>query len=372
MSVPYEGDSAKTNTPGLTGKNTALGVGVLGESAKGRGVSGVSKTAQGVHGSSDAQAGVVGESNGFDGVYGVSKSNQASGVSGHNDTGTGVWGGSEGGRGVAGFSKTWQGVYGFSDSQAGVVGESNGFDGVFGISHSADASGISGHNDTGTGVWGGSERGRGVAGFSKTWQGVYGFSDSQAGVVGESNGFDGVFGISHSREHAAVSGHNDRGGFAGFFDGKVTVVGTVTVTDDIVLSGADCAEDFPLEAGHTPDPGAVMVIESEGLLRECCDPYDTRVAGVIAGAGNCRPGLILGREAPDARRAPLAMIGKVYCKVDASFGPITVGDMLTTSPTLGHAMKATDRSRAFGAIIGKALLPFSVGRGLLPILVAMQ
>ena len=231
---------------------------------------------------------------------------------------------------------------------------------------------MSGHNDTGTGVWGGSEGGRGVAGFSKTWQGVYGFSDSQAGVVGESNGFDGVFGISHSREHAAVSGHNDRGGFAGFFDGKVTVVGTVTVTDDIVLSGADCAEDFPLEAGHTPDPGAVMVIESEGLLRECCDPYDTRVAGVIAGAGNCRPGLILGREAPDARRAPLAMIGKVYCKVDASFGPITVGDMLTTSPTLGHAMKATDRSRAFGAIIGKALLPFSVGRGLVPILVAMQ
>jgi hypothetical protein len=35
-------------------------------------------------------------------------------------------------------------------------------------------------------------------------------------------------------------------------------------------------------------------------------------------------------------------------------------------------MKATDRSRAFGAIIGKALLPFSVGRGLVPILVAMQ
>jgi hypothetical protein len=274
---------------------------------------------------------------------------------------------------VAGFSKTWQGVYGSSDSQAGVVGESNGFDGVFGASHSDQASGVSGHNETGTGVWGGSTSGRGVAGFSKTWQGVYGSSDSQAGVVGESNGFDGVFGISHSSEHAAVSGHNDRGGFAGYFDGNVTVTKTLTVADDIVLTGADCAEDFLLAEATSPEPGTVMVIETEGRVAECRHAYDTRVAGVISGAGDITPGLILGRQTGNSTtRAPLAMIGRVYCKVDATLSPIAVGDLLTTSTTPGHAMKASDRTKAFGAIIGKALGPLPAGRALVPILVAMQ
>jgi hypothetical protein len=35
-------------------------------------------------------------------------------------------------------------------------------------------------------------------------------------------------------------------------------------------------------------------------------------------------------------------------------------------------MKATDPGRAFGAVIGKALGPLQEGRGLIPILVALQ
>jgi hypothetical protein len=46
--------------------------------------------------------------------------------------------------------------------------------------------------------------------------------------------------------------------------------------------------------------------------------------------------------------------------------------MLTTSPTPGHAMKVDDPLRAFGAVIGKALRPLSTGRGLIPILIALQ
>jgi hypothetical protein len=49
-----------------------------------------------------------------------------------------------------------------------------------------------------------------------------------------------------------------------------------------------------------------------------------------------------------------------------------VGDLLTTSPTPGHAMKATDPLRAFGAVLGKALLPLRSGQGLIPVLIAMQ
>ena len=84
-------------------------------------------------------------------------------------------------------------------------------------------------------------RPRGVHGQSQTFQGVYGQSDSQAGVVGESNTFDGVFGMSHDPKAAGVSGHNDKGGYAGYFDAMVlmsdaTVNGTLTVTN-ISLAG---------------------------------------------------------------------------------------------------------------------------------------
>lgn len=51
--------------------------------------------------------------------------------------------------------------------------------------------------------------------------------------------------------------------------------------------------------------------------------------------------------------------------MDSAQEPIEVGDLLTTSETVGHAMKATDLDKAFGAIMGKALAPFSQGRGLI-------
>jgi hypothetical protein len=35
-------------------------------------------------------------------------------------------------------------------------------------------------------------------------------------------------------------------------------------------------------------------------------------------------------------------------------------------------MKANDRDRAFGAVLGKALRPLANGRGLIPVLVALQ
>jgi hypothetical protein len=73
-----------------------------------------------------------------------------------------------------------------------------------------------------------------------------------------------------------------------------------------------------------------------------------------------------------ARRVPIALIGKVYCKVDAQYAPIEVGDLLTTSPTPGHAMKAEDPLQAFGSVIGKALRSLANGQGLLPVLVALQ
>ena len=61
-----------------------------------------------------------------------------------------------------------------------------------------------------------------------------------------------------------------------------------------------------------------------------------------------------------------------YCKVDADIAPIEVGDLLTTSPTRGHAQKVTDRAAAAGAIVGKALGSLKEGRGKIPVMVVLQ
>jgi len=140
---------------------------------------------------------------------------------------------------------------------------------------------------------------------------------------------------------------------------------------DILLSGGDCAEEFRVACRADATPGTVMVIGPDGDLMPSSDPYDTRVAGVISGAGPFRPGIILDRNGPSDNRSPVALAGKVTCKVDARWAAIRVGDLLTTSPTPGHAMRANDPQRAFGAVLGKALAPLDGGLGAIPILVVL-
>jgi len=143
-------------------------------------------------------------------------------------------------------------------------------------------------------------------------------------------------------------------------------------TGDIRLIGADCAEDFDLDTRHDAAPGTVLTIGDRGRLRPCTAPYDRRVAGVVSGAGGLHSGIILDSRQGSADRVSVALTGKAYCQVDAGSGPIAIGDLLTTSATVGHAMRADDPSRAFGAVLGKALRPLSAGTDLIPILIALQ
>ena len=124
--------------------------------------------------------------------------------------------------------------------------------------------------------------------------------------------------------------------------------------------------------GEDVDEGSTMVVTGNGKLCRSERPYDRTAVGVISGAGNLRPGIVLGRRPGRQRRYSLAVAGKVNCKVDASGGPIEVGDLLTTSSRPGHAMKASDVTRSFGAVLGKALASFHEGVGLVPMLVALQ
>jgi hypothetical protein len=151
------------------------------------------------------------------------------------------------------------------------------------------------------------------------------------------------------------------------------VVGDIRVSGDILLTGADCAEDFVTAELEKIDPGTVVVLDDAAMLRESANAYDCRVAGVVSGAGDFRPALRLNHQDNAAiTRVPVALVGRAFCKVEADHAPIRVGDLLTTSDTPGHAMKATDRDRAFGAILGKAMAPLSAGRALIPVLVALR
>ena len=190
--------------------------------------------------------------------------------------------------------------------------------------------------------------------------GVYGTNDAGFGVQGESKSGRGVFGHSET-------------GHAGFFDGNVHVTRNITVDGDIVLSNADCAEDFDTEdEGDAVLPGTVMVLGEGGALRRSDKPYDRRVVGVVSGAGRYKPGIVLDRQPNAERRRPIALFGKVYCQVDADHGPIEIGDLLTTSSTLGHAMAVVDFARMPGTMIGKAMGALASGRGLIPVLVTMR
>lgn len=143
-------------------------------------------------------------------------------------------------------------------------------------------------------------------------------------------------------------------------------------TGDIRLSNADCAEEFALAADQTAEPGTVMVLDDDGKVCRSSCPYDTRVVGVVSGAGGLKPGIVLDRHHGDSDRGVIALMGKVYCLVTAESAPIRVGDLLTTGDVPGHAMKVLDPSRSFGAVIGKAMAPLASGHGLIPILIALQ
>jgi Beta/Gamma crystallin len=285
---------------------------------------------------SNGNIGVLGESTEFNGVRGISHSPVHAGTFGLNDNiGPGVFGRSAG-VGVWGESKTWMGVFGRSESTSG-----------------------------GAGVMG-EAQGSGVIGVSKTWIGVYGHTESTdagAGVWGEHKGRgNGMVAISKS----GVGIYAEGSSLAGKFKGDIEVTG------DIRLTNADCAEDFDICEMENVEPGTVMVLNDDGKLRPSHHAYDKRVAGVVSGAGSYKPGIVLDKQPSEGKRQPIALLGKVYCKVDTQYAAIEVGDLLTTSPTAGHAMKAQDPLNAFGAVIGKALRPFQAGRGLIPILIALQ
>jgi hypothetical protein len=109
------------------------------------------------------------------------------------------------------------------------------------------------------------------------------------------------------------------------------------------------------------------------LAREA---YAVEVCGVVDGPAlqpehRCHDAV--SAEVPPGARGLMVTIGcYADCKVDADVVPIEVGDLLTASSTPGHAQRVLDRSRAIGAIVGKALKAVEKGKATIPILVLLH
>lgn len=311
-----------------------------------------------INGSSDDpdMAGLVGENTANGAAIWGTANPKGRAVVGVSESGVGLWGHVENGRAVVGA---------VNQDGAGVWGEVKTGRGVVGVCQQGDGAGVTGDSPAGDGIIG---RGRrGVVGISPTYQGVYGQSDDNAGVVGESTAFHAVFGISHSEHNGGVFGANTHpAGWAAMFDGRVFV------KDDLHCPKADVAEDF--DAADDPEivPGSVVAVSADGTLALARKPYDTAVAGIVSGAPGFSPALRLGSISSERRRLPVALVGTVMCLVDADHAPVAAGDLLTSSATPGHAMRADDASARVGAVIGKALRPLAAGRALVPVLAVLQ
>jgi hypothetical protein len=330
---------------------------------------------------------IVGEAYGTD-LYG----DVPSGVYGATDIGQGVYGEATGsGVGVYGTGGQYAGQF---EGNVLVNSSSEGSDALLVTSGSNQHAAVSAQNDNGGyGVWATAEIPAGGSAPSSKPP-VAGFFRSESGLaiqaIGNSAAYDAVYATTSSPGHAGVSANNTapfsgnvpsgfglwassnntaiygQGQPAGYFEGDVQVTGDVI----LVNSSGDVAEDFDVEEGPAhAEPGTVLVIGSNGKLQASSDPYDTRVAGVVSGAGELKPAIVLQRIANSRPRCAIALVGKAFCKVDAEFGSIAPGDLLATSFTPGHAMKLSDYDRATGAILGKALAALKHGKGLIPILV---
>lgn len=160
---------------------------------------------------------------------------------------------------------------------------------------------------------------------------------------------------------------------AATFRGNVRVVSNTSGATVVELGeGLDYAEGFDVSEPSEAGPGTVLVIDlnNPGKLAVSTSPYDRKVAGIVAGGKNLGSGVRLGAGRFDH---DVALAGRVYCKVDATEGAVEPGDLLTTSPRPGYAMKVTDHTRAQGAVLGKAMQPLAKGEtGQILVLVTLQ
>ncbi len=192
---------------------------------------------------------------------------------------------------------------------------------------------------------------------------------------------------------ANVSGGMSLSGGMSVASGGANVAGNLHVSGNISAGGSKAgylAERFISRVRKPLERGDVVVLHShpvahyygldnriplaEVQLTEKVG--DTRVCGIVD-----EPTLEeTDTQGIDRSKLGNAAVGMMvtfgayaFCKVDADIAAIEVGDLLTTSPTRGHAQKfGKGGEKLTGAVLGKALGTLEKGKGLIPILVVHQ
>ncbi len=175
--------------------------------------------------------------------------------------------------------------------------------------------------------------------------------------------------LGNNRVNLVAMENGDQGGSVKVFDqlnnlrieldGDYNGVGRV-ITDELeIKGGADFAEHFEISnSKENIRAGMAVSIDPnhEGRLRISEEAYDTKVAGILSGANGISSGVIMYQNGSLADgQYPIALTGRVYALVNNENGPISPGDLLTTSSQPGTLMRATKRKKMRGAIVGKAL-----------------
>jgi len=167
---------------------------------------------------------------------------------------------------------------------------------------------------------------------------------------------------------------------AGFIESLLEPTPTVVGIEPTALEGDDASRPVresqaPVEwlpVSESVETGDVLAIDLDrpGWYRKAIGAYDPAVLGIVAAeavaAAESASAISLG-DPRDAAQAPIATSGTVTCKVDAGYGEIRPGDLLTSSPTPGHAMRAA--TIVPGTVVGKALEGLDVGTGTIRVLV---
>lgn len=210
---------------------------------------------------------------------------------------------------------------------------------------------------------------------------VDGSGDGESGVIYGSQGAgdDGDLAI-YSNDEVAIYLDED-GGSGGSFRiynddpqqvFRVEENGEVFADGSFTGGGADFAE--MVQPGESDlEPGDVLVIGPDGQMIRSTEVQQATVVGVYS----TDPGFVAGKKLNESGnplepgQIPLAVVGRVPVKASAENGSIQPGDLLVTSDTPGHAMKA-NVDPSVGTVIGKALETLEEGTDVIQMLVMLQ
>lgn len=154
--------------------------------------------------------------------------------------------------------------------------------------------------------------------------------------------------------------------------GNYSFPGDVTVNGNIAAKYQDVAEWVPSRQKLLPGTVVILDPDKSNQVIASTESYDTRVAGVISE----QPGVLLGEGGEG--KVKVATTGRVRVKVDASRGPVRIGDLLVTGDKEGLAMKSQPMNvggalfHRPGTLIGKALEPLESGTGEILVLLSLQ